>query len=40
MTIEDFYTEINNITEFLIITCQNNPVEIQERISATMDCLN
>ena len=28
--------EIKEISDFLNITCQNNPVEIQERIAATM----
>lgn len=30
--------EIKEISDFLNITCQNNPVEIQERIAATMVC--
>lgn len=33
MTLQD---EIKQITDFLSITCQNDPQEIQERIAATM----
>lgn len=36
MIATDFYKEIEEISGFLNITCQNNPIEIQERIAATM----
>lgn len=32
--------EINEINDYLNITCSNNPVEIQERISVIMVYLN
>lgn len=33
MITTDFYREIDEMSDYMKITCSNNPVEIQDRIS-------
>ena len=36
MITTDFYREIDEMSDYMKITCSNNPVEIQDRISTIM----